>query len=332
MFSNTSFYPCGATNLQISTPYSVLASNILSTNKFVEAYTAKISSAFDAMQQFVERNTAMVDLLNQRMTTFIDFATNTLNNTIRQFSPSNIVFPQIDTSRFFAALPDFTELEEAFEEIRKGEETLRETGYGFLYTKSSIRFVRQFADVDPKELQALITDKLVQETQETKFQEELHTLFQQSSVLRSRWEIIIQALGAHRRKEYFLSIPALLPQVEGIIGDMLILRNLIEKQGHQLYKKENGKIKINDKGDPVPARGLKNLIDHSHLKDDPDLHAVADFITERLLGDRNGVLHGRSVDYGTARLSVQALLVIREIAKVLVDLENGNSQKVEEES
>jgi hypothetical protein len=172
---------------------------------------------------------------------------------------------------------------------------------------------------------AAFTNSIAATTRHKNFEEQLHQLFQRSSVLRRRWKIVAQAICAHRRREYHISVPALLAQVEGIIGDALILKKLVHREGNQLYLKENGKLKQGKNGDRVKATGLDSLIRHSKWKDDAVLNGVADLITTQLAGERNGIMHGRRVDYGTAKLSVQGLLLLLVLATMFVDLEHGRA-------
>ena len=86
---------------------------------------------------------------------------------------------------------------------------------------------------------------------------------------------------------------------------------------------ENGKIKEGKKGDQVKANGFDALIKHSKWKGHETLQGVGELITSRLAKERNGVLHGRKIDYGTAKLSAQGLLVLHVLSSVFADLENS---------
>ena len=89
------------------------------------------------------------------------------------------------------------------------------------------------------------TSQLGAETRSQEFEQKLKQVFQQSSVLRRRWHIIEQVINAHRRREYNIAIPVLLAQVEGIVGDALILNGLIISKDHKLYAKgSNGKAQL----------------------------------------------------------------------------------------
>jgi hypothetical protein len=46
-------------------------------------------------------------------------------------------------------------------------------------------------------------------------------------------------------------------------------------------------------------------------------------MTDQIEGDRNGIAHGRRLDYGTAKLSIQALLLLRVLAEYVHAFETG---------
>jgi hypothetical protein len=100
-----------------------------------------------------------------------------------------------------------------------------------------------------------------------------------SSVLRPRWEIIRQALGAHKRREYLISIPTLLAQIEGAIGDALVLRNLAAKDGHKLYLLgTDGRPALDSKNKPIELKRLTGLVNNLDIFDYEALEEARSFI------------------------------------------------------
>ncbi len=233
----------------------------------------------------------------------------------------------LNAAQFFAGLPDLAELDEIWKEAKEGGEAFEKAGFSFITSDYvSFKTVRRFATVSPKVRSAVITNELAVETRRAEFEQKLQQLFQQSSVLRRRWPIVSQAIKAHRRREYNISIPALLAQVEGVVGDALILNGLIASQGHKLYMKEaNGKLKRGRDGKLVEVRGVGVLIQRSSWQTHNALQGVADLITTQLAGERNHILHGRKTNYGAARLSVQGLLLLLVLAAEVVVFETGQT-------
>jgi len=232
---------------------------------------------------------------------------------------------ELATQSIFENLPDFTDWEEISKEIQASDQAFRASGYSFINHLISYESVRHFASINIKVRNAAITNSMAATTRRKEFEEQLHQLFQQSSVLRLRWKIVEKALCAHRQRDYDMSVLPLLAQVEGILGDALILKKLVHREGNALYLKENGVIKVGKKGDRVKAHGLDTLINHSKWRDHDTLQGVAELITSRLAEERNGIMHGRKVDYGTAKLSAQCLLLLLVLAAMFVDIENGRA-------
>lgn len=231
----------------------------------------------------------------------------------------------LNTKQFFAGLPDLTELGKILKEAEEGGEAFKNAGFSFITVDYvSLSTVRRYASISQKVRSAAITNRLAADTRGSEFEQKLGELFNQSSVLRRRWPIVSQAIKAHRRREYNISVPALLAQVEGVIGDALILNGLIISKGHKLYAKgSNGKAQLDKKGVPIEVRGVGTLIQRSTWQTHPALQGVADLITNQLAGERNPILHGRRTNYGVARLSVQGLLLLFVLAAEVVVFETG---------
>lgn len=241
---------------------------------------------------------------------------------ITQLPKLDFVLPKTLTQELFTGLPDFTEWERIIKEGRETREAFYKAGYSFTNHLVSYTSIRRFASINPKVRSAVITNSMASETRSKEFEEHLHQLFQKSSVLRRRWKIVEKALHAHRRRDYNMSVLPLLAQVEGIIGDAMILRKLITPVGHKLFLigtdgkplEENGKMK-------PPINGLDKLIQYSKWRDDASLQGVAELFTSYLARERNGIMHGRNIKYGTAKLSTQGLLLLLVLATMFVDLE-----------
>ncbi len=253
----------------------------------------------------------------QKVSASTQLISNIYNNFAASLPQLNIAPALLNTAQFFAGLPDLTELGKIWKEAIEGGEAFAKAGFSFTSDYVSFKTVQRFANISPKVRSAVITSQLAAETRKSEFEHKLKQLFEQSSVLRRRWPIISQAIKAHRRREYNISIPAILAQVEGIIGDALILNGLIASQGYKLYEKKNGKL--------VEVHGLGVLINRSSWQTHPALQGVADLFTTQLTGERNHILHGRKTNYGVAKLSVQGLLLLYVLATEVTVFETGKA-------
>ena len=163
--------------------------------------------------------------------------------------------------------------------------------------------------VDPRVRNAVVTNKLLYVTRSDHFADSLDDLFQNSSILCRRSNIVKQALHAHQNRNYALSIPVLLAQAEGILTDGLVLKSLVIRKNDAHY------VNVNKNGSPKLKKliGLRSKIDKDNVKlqNEKTLKNLVDSYIEKLIPDRNRILHGADVSYATkAKLSVQLLLLI----------------------
>ncbi len=131
-----------------------------------------------------------------------------------------------------------------------------------------------------------------------------------------RWRVVEAALEAHQRREYLLSVPAMLPQVEGAIVDAMVLKGLTVKKNGKLYLR-------NDEGKSKQPIMFRNAVDNAQLEEDPALEGTSSFLADSLVQRRNDILHGRDPRYGKAKLSVQSLLVLMILAKAVGEIEEN---------
>ncbi len=237
--------------------------------------------------------------------------------------------PVEDVRGLMDSLPNFRdlgqlpwEIERALNEADVGGDALDAAGYGFAEHLWNVFFLGAFAGVPEEVREAVVTNKLAAWTRSDAFTEDLRDTVCGSEMMRRRWPVIEAALGAHREKRYLLSVPALLPQVEGVIVDALFLKDKVIKEDNKFYLvDENGERRRNRKDKLLGPVTLSSALDEADLADDEDLVAASDFLAQVILQRRNDVLHGHDVSYGRAKVSVQALLVLLVLSLGVADLE-----------
>lgn len=138
--------------------------------------------------------------------------------------------------------------------------------------------------------------------------------------------IIEAALEAHASRRYELSVPAILSQIEGTVGDVMFLKELVRKEGNKYYLvDEYGNFKVNRNGKRLPAVTLSPALQNARLNEQADLAAAAEFMAEVLVQRRNDIMHGRDLSYGRAKFSVQSLLILVVLAQGMAELESNPS-------
>jgi hypothetical protein len=226
-----------------------------------------------------------------------------------------------DISRIFRSLPDPEQIREGAQRLQAGAETLGSLGYGFTIDMWAPSFVAQ---VGRGELsRRALHDSFREHTREGSFAEEMRHRFQESARLRRRWAIVGAALEAHRRREYVLSIPPLLAQLEGLVTDLLLLRGQAVVLGRKVVAKDAGSLRKGRDGKPIVLKGLDAKIRTSGFESMAEVRMGAEFVLNQLAPARNAILHGNRTTYGSAKLSVQLLLLIWIYAEVVVAVERG---------
>jgi len=242
----------------------------------------------------------------------------------------NGAIPKLVPGQFLVNLPDLTplitQLQEAAEKEAKGEKVLDDSGYSFLTATAVLSAFAEFARIDPCAITATVTNTLLRDLRSEDFRMELSNNMLASTMLKRRWPIVEKAILAHDRREYILSIPAMLAQVEGAIADALIVAGQVTKKktpkGEKLYKSNGrGNLLLDKNGNPMELKGLDPLVKHSNWHNHDILYGIAGLATQSLAGKRNGILHGRDVSYGQAKLSVILLLVIDIVASEFASFE-----------
>ena len=201
------------------------------------------------------------------------------------------------------------------EDIEKAEKILKQSGYRHTVGILKIDGFRIFANLGPKTLDATMTKIWLKLTRQEGFKDELKERFQKSIMLRRRWSIIESAWEAHRRGDYLLSVPVLFTQIEGILGDALILN-------HKARKKDGKLFVLGSDGKQTELTGISAIIDQPYFKTILRLEEVIKLLREdKIVQERNAILHGRKTLYGRAKLSTQSLLLIYVLIREAAEFE-----------
>ncbi len=124
----------------------------------------------------------------------------------------------------------------------------------------------------------------------------------------SRAHIIESAINAHKRKEYVLSIPVLLSQIDGICK---------EKIGHHLFMKKNKRPQIAIFIDQLDVDSLQSALLAPFAESTPTVASEHERGSDFKLLNRHMVLHGESLDYGSQKNSLKALSLLNYVVQSL---------------
>jgi hypothetical protein len=217
-------------------------------------------------------------------------------------------------------LKDFQE--NWIKDIDQGEKILKECGYrhtGQILRKEGFRI---FANIGPNVQDARVTNTWLNLTRQNWFKDELKERFQNSTILRKRWKILETAWEAHKRRDYLLSIPVFLTQIEGILGDALILNHYAKSKNGKLFKLDSSGAILMENGKQKEFNGISSIVDHQYFSRISRLDEIIKFLREdKIIIERNAILHGRKISYGKAKLSTQSLLLIYALIRDAADFE-----------
>jgi hypothetical protein len=222
--------------------------------------------------------------------------------------------------RIVGSLPNVGAIASSMREDLKGREILEEAGFEVVYGWLGSAFVFGLESVAPEVRGAAVTNRLFAITRGQGFEDVLLDLCRQTPLLQRRWPILRDALAAHRRREYNLSVPVLMAQVEGMIGDALVLRSTARKVGAKFFELDScDQVRLDKKGNPVELRGLGMKLKRFPAGSFELIDDLVAYTVSRFPDRRNSVLHGSDVRYGRAKLSTQLLLTAYMWAREIAD-------------
>lgn len=283
---------------------------LFKSDAYAAAINAALESALKGINESAERLAASFSIVSENMQQIT-------SQIMRQVE---LAIPQV--GELFSQLPDIAQ------QIRQwelAEEALTETGFEYTFHFLSGSFLAKLARVSPPLRKVVVSRNMLELTRSEVFTLKVENLFCKSSLLEPRKKIVMQALGAHRRREYYISIPVLIAQVEGIIGDIFILKDIAVRKGHKLYQRDiNGQIKTDKKGEPIEISGLGTLVTRSKIREKEVFEFVVGQFVDNLVGERHAILHGRKTNYGKAKLSTQTILLLFVLANEIIYVETGD--------
>lgn len=311
---------------QISSMASVVLSAVNSQawlNSIVEQqnrlYSAMASRVLDSVYETMSNSISMlaIQAAGQAVNVANSFSARILEsfasyNNLENFRSA--LFPSLpDLSSFFEGLERYQqEFDEKFDQLLK---ELDESDFELAILVLEEEFAFKVANSKPTARKGVITKKLTTVTSTPEFIQELEVLFA-CKILQKRWPIVRQGLLAHQSRQYILSIPVLLSQIEGIFTDLLVQRKLAYKNKLNIFAlNPDGSTKVNKKNERIKLDTLSQKTRHAKGKfEELFISATVDEIIEGIIPKRNSILHGKNIGYASAKLSTQTVLLIQYLA------------------
>jgi hypothetical protein len=169
--------------------------------------------------------------------------------------------------------------------------------------------LRQYCDgMDPAKAQKEINESILGFYTPDRIRNEILKPWETKTFLRHRIHILRSAIEAHISSNYALSVPALLPQLEGIVAENFKHKGRMMGDKYKEYLKQIM---------PERGKGVNSLFNRlfSNLILE---HVLMNFKHgQPILFDlnRHAILHGADVKYSTPTTSLKAIIVIDFIIK-----------------
>ncbi|MCL5428860.1 MAG: hypothetical protein M1347_03525 [Chloroflexi bacterium] len=278
-----------------------------------------INTQINSLNSITQGLTQQLDVFKQ-FSEFTDYFSKNLTKTI--FEPQKLRF------RLFENLPDLSIWANAVTKMQEARENLSNTGFSFSAHLFEGGFLISLAGKPEETKAANITKKLITWTRKDEFASRLETAIDGSKFLRTRWKKIENGLLLHKRSDYSTAISVLLPQLEGIFTDVLIIRGQAVSKNGKLYAKgSDGNIKSDKRGKPLALTGWRSKIDHANFPGDTVLQSLTSLFLDTLLPKRNPILHGNRGNHESPKLSTQILLAILAVSEEIAKFEHGRKKR-----
>jgi hypothetical protein len=215
---------------------------------------------------------------------------------------------------------------EVNQQIRgKAEAILADAGFEFTVSLWDWALLKEIADLPESEAPPeWVTRELHSLTVSEIFMSDLLEKIASSGQSAQRGELIKAALQDHRSGRYASAVVMLLPQMEGLLTDILVMAKYAQKEGSDTREIDassgNGRILeglgkkayfAKGKGSESARKQLAKDLGISEYDAEElafEIGAYAKHMAESVLPRRNDILHGSDCEFGTQQISTWAVL------------------------
>ncbi len=174
------------------------------------------------------------------------------------------------------------------------------------YTEESLRVVKEYERNGLDQVKGMIESAMIR-WHDKNYLKEMFREWANSPLLRPRIHILKAALEAHLRGEYILSIPAMLPQIEGVVVTGLGISGRMKSKKFEEYVNslQHEAIVIKNKNNAlrrfVTAKLMAPFVHGQPVEASPSRHAI---------------LHGADLHYGSEVNSLKLILFMENIRQM----------------
>lgn len=284
----------------------------LDVSKLVPTFSRSLADSMQGTQRLIDgMREAYIAPTVGIANTLESFGTSLAATSAFQEQLNSALVSQVESlQRLVAPLPALTTFIEDALEYQRGVEALASEDWEFslgYWSDAAIR--RVGVEVAASAGTKTATDVVVDLTISDHFFTDLKDLVTGTPAISARWSLIQFGMEDHQNRRFAPAVALLLSQIEGLLNDLLVSQNLAVKNGSKLYR-----------FDPATATqggelgGLSPKANHS--KSNTNIESdLATRIADTIAPDRNGILHGATLNFDTVDDSVGAVVVIAYLAE-----------------
>jgi hypothetical protein len=173
----------------------------------------------------------------------------------------------------------------------------------------SIPFATKVVELGKKGENAAIQKLLISYYSNARLKDEILPGWRSSKMLKKRMPILEKAIHAHIRKDYELSVPAILSQLDGFIADSVGFTGFLTKERRNKILKEIHGISVG-----ISRPYLEQLLfDYFSAVFEPFNFGKK----PKPILNRPAILHGHNVEYAKRSMSLKAILLVNLYVNIL---------------
>ena len=217
----------------------------------------------------------------------------------------------------FAQLPDLTELKRHWKAVERGQDAIAKAGFKVSFGLIDVTFAASLSQDDQRRQSISVNRQFFEMTRQNDFWEVLEERLSATPEGVRRLPIIKEAHEAHVARKYWVAIPTLIAQLEGLFTDGLLLEKAIQKVGRDRLINSTTRKNITGLGQKVTFVMPEGF---DLIKEFLVVQVVNTGDDKSFIKTRNDILHGGNTSYRKPKFSAQLLFAILVIATELEGL------------
>ncbi|MFM6209362.1 SMI1/KNR4 family protein [Planktothrix sp.] len=316
--------------------------------EYAKRYNLELEALKDIRQRLIDRHEKGLNFLNRKERRRFDDLKNRLDGEIRQCEETMLsenitkrifepIYAEIKLARKNSDRPELQEAKQILDDIyerfyaleadriSEREQMLKPDGWLLptsTLSKPDFKLLNandNDNDIDSFFRETLMIPERIKKTLSN---------WKEEPFVNKRYRILEQAVEAHLNQQFYLSVSTLMPQIEGLLRDVLDAQKDLDSESKEeikkafkslekKYMKKATRILTNAWNDKIPKllksqavmlESLPDLVGNLYKKYEPETEVP---IQEKIY--RHGICHGLQLDFGSEKNSLQLILLLDRI-------------------